>query len=68
MRLVRRDVALIETDAPWAFRPGDLVHASHGDFEITRIARHWRSWLRAGRAAARYVVYGAPVRDDRPHP
>ena len=60
----RRDVVLLETDAPWAFRPGDLFHAETGDFEITRLGPRWRAWLRAGRTAARYVVYGVPLRRD----
>ncbi len=60
-----RDTVLVVTDVAAAFRPGDFFHAPHGDFEITRVARHRRTWLRTGRSA-RYVVYGVPIGDDVP--
>ncbi len=66
MLLVRRDVALIETDAPWAFRPGDLFRAGHTDFEITRVTCREGIWLRVSRKATRYLVRGVPLRDDAP--
>ncbi len=33
-----RDVPLLETDRPWAFRPGDIFRGNRDAFEITREA------------------------------
>jgi len=58
-----RDVPLLETDRPWAFRPGDIFRGNRDAFEITRVVR--RSWGWFGRRRPRFVIYGA-VLDNQP--
>ena len=58
-----RDIVILETDQPWAFRPGDLFRKDRDTFEITRVVRP--SWRWFGRRRARFVIYGAAL-DSRP--
>ncbi len=54
-----RDVPVLETDQPWAFRPGDLFRRDHDVFEITRVVR--RSWRWFHRQRPRFVIYGTSL-------
>ena len=51
-----RDVPILETDHPWAFRPGDLFRYDQDVFEITRVAR--QSWAWFSRQKPCFVIYG----------
>jgi hypothetical protein len=53
-----RDVAVLETASPWAFRPGDLIARDHDLFRITRVVHNRWFWFR--RRRDRFVVYGTP--------
>lgn len=54
-----RDVAVLETKCPWAFRPGDFVSCEGSSFQITRVARG--GWFRLRRQSDLFVVYGTPL-------
>jgi hypothetical protein len=57
------DVVVLETDRPWAFRPGELFRRDRDAFEITRVVR--RSWHWFGLQKPRFLIYGAAL-DSRP--
>ena len=61
LRLTRkRDIKLLETNMPWAFRPGDLFSKDYSQFEITRVARRSWMWFRR-QQQPRFVIYGTPA-------
>jgi hypothetical protein len=54
-----RDVAVLQTKCPWAFRPGDFVSREGSSFQITRVVGN--GWFRLRRQSELFVVYGTPL-------